>query len=163
MQTMYGKKRLVYPNNYDGLVVMLEEKKFILRQLEREIDASKSIFEYISTSRSSFPNTRLYQGIEGINTTLLEMAKDGEAVASIYDANALGGIMDEKLFHRSYQKRAGEKRETRLILPETFRDVWHLEWKEDYQVSLRTIPDAQLIHGGIEIWGKKIALHCYKE
>ena len=75
------------------------------------------------------------------------MAKDKEPVYIMYDANSLGDLVDEKLFHRSYAKRAEHKVKTKLILPETFRDFWHLERKEDYDVSIRTAPDNQIIHG----------------
>ena len=105
METYYGKKRLVYPNNTDGLRLLLEEKKFKLRQLEQELDNSKNVFDAIITARNSFSNTRLYHGIEGINTTLLEMANDGQAVFLLYDANALSNFVDKKLFHRSYTQR----------------------------------------------------------
>lgn len=163
IESYYGKKRLVYPNSVDSLYTLLEEKKFAIKQLEQNLDASKSIFEYITAGRNSFPNTRLYQGIEWINTTLIEMAKDKEQVYIMYDANSLWDLVDEKLFHWSYSKRAEYKIKTKLILPETFRDFWHLERKEDYDVSIRTAPDNQIIHGWIEIRGKKIALQCYKE
>jgi hypothetical protein len=69
---MYGKRRLVYPNNYDGLTLLIEEKKFKLRQLEQELESSKSMFDSITISRKNFSNTRLYHGIEGITTVLLE-------------------------------------------------------------------------------------------
>ena len=88
METYYGKRRLVYPNNADGLRLLLEEKKFALRQLEQELESSKSVFDAIITARNSFSNTRLYHGIEGINTTLLEIAHDGQDVYLLYDANA---------------------------------------------------------------------------
>ena len=85
--------------------LLLEEKKFKLRQLEQELDNSKNVFDAIITARNSFSNTRLYHGIEGINTTLLEMANDGQAVFLLYDANALSNFVDKKLFHRSYTQR----------------------------------------------------------
>ena len=163
LETYYGKKRLVYPHSIDGLYALLEEKKFALQQLENSLDASKNIFDYIKQSRESFPQTRMYQGIEGINTTLLEMAKDAEPISIIYDANALQLLVDEKIFHRSYTQRAEKKIQTRLILPTSFRDFWHLEWKDDYDVMIRTLPDRQIIQWGIEIWWAKIALHCYQE
>lgn len=131
--------------------MLLEQKKFELEQLERRRETSKSIFDYIQNSRDLIANTRLYHGIEGINTTLLEMAKDQEAICIIYDANSLGNIVDQKLFHRSYVQRAKHQVMTKLILPEHFRDVWHLERKDDYAVSLRILPEKQLIDGGIEI------------
>lgn len=162
VEIRYGKRRLVYPNNYDGLTLLIEEKKFSLRQLEQELEASKSMFDAITISRKNFSNTRLYHGIEGITTVLLEQANDKQAVSSIYDAHALGKVVDEKIFHYSYHKRAEQKIQTRLILPDDFRDVWHLEWKEDYQVSLRIVPKIQIVAGGIEIRGNKIALHCYE-
>lgn len=162
VQIMYGKKRLVYPNNYDGLVLLIEEKKFILRQLEQELESNKSFFDTIVMSRKQFTNTRLYHGIEGITNVLLEQAKDQQAVATIYDAHALGTLVDERIFHYSYHKRAQQKVTTRLILPDDFRDVWNLERKEDYQVSLRIVPKIQIVAGGIAIWGNKIALHCYE-
>jgi sugar-specific transcriptional regulator TrmB len=118
METYYGKRRLVYPNNADGLRLLLEEKKFALRQLEQELESSKSVFDAIITARNNFSNTRLYHGIEGINTTLLEMANDGQEVSLLYDANALANFVDEKLFHRSYMQRMKKKIRTKLILPD---------------------------------------------
>jgi hypothetical protein len=161
VEIMYGKRRLVYPNNYDGLTLLIEEKKFSLRQLEQELESSKSYFDAITLSRKNFSNTRLYHGIEGISTVLLEQANDKKAVSSIYDAHALGKLIEEKIFHRSYEKRSCDKIHTRLILPDDFRDVRHLEWKDDYLVSLRIVAKTVLVAGGIEIWGSKIALHCY--
>lgn len=158
----YGKKRLVYPNNYDGLTLLVEEKKFALRQLEQQLEASKSFFDAITISRKNFSNTRLYHGIEGITTVLLEQGNDKQEVKSIYDAHALGKLVDEKIFHRSYKKRSDHHIATKLILPDDFRDVRHLERKEDYTVSLRILPKIQIVAGGIEIRGNKIALHCYE-
>ena len=37
----------------------------------------------------------------------------------------------------------------------------HLERKEDYDVTIRTTNHPNLLNGGIEIRGHKIALHCY--
>lgn len=163
LESYYGKKRLVYPHSIDGLYALLEQKKFELKQLEDKLNASKSIFDYVKTSRTSFPTTRLYQGIEGINTTLLEMSKDKEPISIIYDANALTVLVDEKIFHMSYHKRAEQGIPTRLILPETFRDFRHLEWKEDYDVTIKTLWDSAIIQWAIEIWWSKVALHCYQE
>jgi hypothetical protein len=70
--------------------------------------------------------------------------------------------VDEKIFHRSYKKRADLHVTTKLILPDDFRDVRHLERKDDYQVSLRILPKVQIVAGGIEIRGNKIAMHCYE-
>lgn len=151
METYYGKRRLVYPNNADGLRLLLEEKKFVLRQLEQELESSKSVFDAIITARNSFSNTRLYHGIEGINTTLLEIANDGQDVFLLYDAHALSNFIDEKLFHRSYTQRMKKKVSTKLIVPDNFHDVRHLEWKDDYDVTIRTTSHPNLINGGIEI------------
>lgn len=161
METYYGKRRLVYPNNADGLRLLLEEKKFALRQLEQELESSKSVFDAIITARNSFSNTRLYHGIEGINTTLLEIAHDGQDVYLLYDANALAHFIDEKIFHRSYTQRAKKNVRTKLIVPDNFRDVRHLERKDDYDVSIRTTSHPNLINGGIEIRWHKVALQCY--
>jgi hypothetical protein len=76
METYYGKKRLIYSNNADGLRLMIEEKKFALRQIEQELESTKSVFDAIITSRNNNTNTRLYHGIEGLNTTLVEIAND---------------------------------------------------------------------------------------
>jgi hypothetical protein len=145
LETYMGKRRLVYPHSIDSLYSLLESKKFALKQLENQLDAAKDLFQYIKQSRDSFPMTRLYQGIEGINTTLIEMTKDKQPIVAIYDANALGALVDEKIFYWSYTKRAEMKIPTRLILPEDFRDFWHIERKEDYDVSIRTLPNHKLI------------------
>lgn len=163
LESYYGKKRFVYPHSADWLYALLEQKKFELKQLEERLHSSKSLFDYIAASRTTFPTTRLYQWIERINTTLLEMTKDREPISIIYDANALNALVDEKIFHMSYRKRAEQQIATRLILPENFRDFWHLEWKEDYDVSIRTSPDTKIIQWAIEIWWAKVALHCYQE
>lgn len=163
LETHYGKRRLVYPAMADGLQKLLDSKQFQLKQLQSQLDASKSLFDYISTSRASMTNTRLYQGVEGINTALIEIASDKKPVAIIYDANSMGAIVDEKLFHRSYSQRSKAHIQTKLILPHSFRDYRHLERKDDYDVSIKTLEDNQIIHGGIEIWGYKVALHCYRE
>ncbi|HNG97529.1 MAG TPA: hypothetical protein PLW93_04635 [Candidatus Absconditabacterales bacterium] len=163
LETHYGKKRLVYANTIDGLEQVLEKKRDNLKQLEQKLHNSKHLFNHLLSSRENFPQTRLYQGIEGINTTLLEVTKDRKPVSIIYDANALGMLVDEKLFHRSYSQRSKQKTSTRLILPDTFKDYWHVERKEDYNVSIKTLKHSQIIHGGIEIRGYKVALHCYRE
>lgn len=163
LETHYGKRRLVYPAMADGLQQLIDEKAFQIKQLQSQLDASKSVFDYISTSRASLTNTRLYAWIEGINTALLEIAKDRKAVYIIYDANSLGSIIDEKLFHWSYSERSKYKTKTRLILPSGFRDYRNIERKEDYDVNIKTLPDNQIIHGGIEIRWYKVALHCYRE
>jgi hypothetical protein len=123
----------------------LEERKFALRQLEQQLEASRDVFSYLKQASNTFPMTRLYQGIEGINTTILEMAQDKQPISIIYDANALHAIVDEKLFHRSYQQRAKHNISTRLILPDQFTDFRHLEWKEDYDVRIKTLLPNQLI------------------
>lgn len=163
LETHYGKRRLVYPTMADGLQKIIEKKQFQLTQLQSQLDASKSVFDYIATSRASMTNTRLYQGIEWINTTLIEIANDKKPVAIIYDANAMGLLVDEKLFHWSYSQRSKFHTHTKLILQNSFRDYRHVERKEDYDVSIKTLPDNQIIHGGIEIWWYKVALHCYRE
>lgn len=63
----------------------------------------------------------------------------------------------------SYHKRAEQSIPTRLILPETFRDFRHLERKEDYDVTIKTLPNNAIIQWAIEIWWAKVALHCYQE
>jgi hypothetical protein len=47
-------------------------------------------------------------------------------------------------------------------VPDNFRDVWHLERKDDYDISIKTSSHPKLIHGGIEIWWAKVALQSYK-
>lgn len=163
LETYYGKRRLVYPAMADGLQKLIDIRQYELKQLQTQLDASKSVFDYIATTRASMTNTRLYQGIEGINNTLVEIANDKKPVCIIYDANAMGGLVDEKLFHWSYGQRSKAKIQTKLILPSSFRDYRHLERKDDYDVSIKTLPDNQIIHGGIEIRGYKVALHCYRE
>jgi hypothetical protein len=112
------------------------------------------------TARNSFSNTRLYHGIEGINTTLLEMANDGQDVSLLYDANALASFIDEKIFHRSYTQRIKKNKRQQL----TYR-TWLIfmmcdivEWKDDYDVTIRTTSHPNLINGGIEIRWHKVAL-----
>lgn len=151
METYYGKRRLVYPNNADGLRLLIEEKKFTLRQLEQELESSKSVFDAIITARNSFSNTRLYHGIEGLNTALIEIANDGQDVYLLYDTNTLAPFIDEKIYHWSYTQRAKKNITTKLIMPDNFRDVRHLERKEDYDVNIRTTNNPHLINGGIEI------------
>jgi hypothetical protein len=123
----------------------LEERKFALRQLEQQLEAARDVFSYLKQASNAFPMTRLYQGIEGINTTIIEMAQDKQPISIIYDANTLHSMLDEKLFHRSYQQRAKYNTTTRLILPDQFRDYRHLEWKEDYDVRIKTLTPNQLI------------------
>lgn len=161
METYYGKRRLVYPNNADGLRLLLEEKKFALRQLEQELESSKSVFDAIITARNSFSNTRLYHGIEGLNTALIEITNDGQDVYLLYDTNALAPFIDEKIYHRSYTQRSKKKLKTKLIVPDSFRDVRHLERKDDYDISIKTSHNPHLINGGIEIRWHKVALQSY--
>lgn len=130
---------------------MLEEQKWKLRHLEQQLESAKDIFHYLRNKRDTDPMTRVYRGIEGMNTTLMEMAKDKKDIAVLYDAQSLQDIMDEQLYHRSYQQRALHHSSTRLILPETFRDFRHMEWKDDYDVLIRVLPPQQIIQGGIEI------------
>lgn len=164
LETHYGKKRLVYANTIDGLEQVLEKKKHNLNQLEQGLNNSKHLFNYLLSSRENFPQTRLYQGIEGINTTLLEIAKDKTTTALVmYDSNAFGTLVDEKIFHRSHSTRSKNKTITKLIMPSDFRDYRNLEWKEDYHVSIKIIPEQLISNGGISIRGNKTALHCYKE
>ncbi len=160
-ETYYGKRRLVYPNNADGLKLLLEEKKFALRQLEQELDSSKSIFDAIITARNSFSNTRLYHGIEGLNTTLIEIANDSQDVYLLYDTNALAPFIDEKIYHWSYTQRSKKQIKTKIIVPDNFRDVRHLERKDDYDISIKTSHNPHLINGGIEIRGNKVSLQSY--
>lgn len=82
----------------------------------------------------------------------MEIAKDKKPVSLIYDANALGSFVDQKLFNRSYSQRSKYNINTRLILPQSFKDYRHLERKDDYDVSIKTLENNQIIHGGIEIW-----------
>lgn len=163
LETYSGKKRLVYPNSIDGLTLMLEEKKRKIKHLEQQLESAKDIFNYLRNKRDTDPMTRLYRGIEWVNVTLMEMAKDKKDVAVLYDAQSLQNIMDEQLYHRSYQQRTLHHSKTRLILPETFRDFWHVEWKDDYDVMIRILPPQQIIQWGIEIRWSKVALHCYRE
>jgi hypothetical protein len=143
---------------------VLEKKKHNLNQLEQGLNNSKHLFNYLLSSRENFPQTRLYQGIEGINTTLLEIAKDKTTTALVmYDSNAFGTLVDEKIFHRSHSTRSKNKTITKLIMPSDFRDYRNLEWKEDYHVSIKIIPEQLISNGGISIRGNKTALHCYKE
>lgn len=161
METWQGKRRLVYSHSIDGLVALVEERKFALRQIEQQLEASRDLFSYIKQSSGSHDMTRLYHGIEWVNTTILEMAQDGHPINIIYDAQALHSMVDEKLFHRSYQQRAKKWVPTRLILPDQFRDYRHLERKEDYDVRIKTLQPTQLIQWGIEVRWSKIALHSY--
>jgi len=163
LQTYYGKKSLYYPNNYNWLRLLLEEKKFALRQLEQELESTKSVFDAITTSRSNPTNTRLYQWVEWLTTTLVEIARDKQPVHVMYDADSLTKLIDEKLFHRSYYQRSKDKIPTRIIVPEWFRDYWHLERKEDYIISIKTISKKIMLAWGIEIWWSKVALHCYSK
>lgn len=121
LETFNRKKRLVYPNSVDGLMLMLEEKKRKVRQLEQQLEANKDIFQYLRSKNDVLSMTRSYRGIEGLNVTLMEMAKDKKDIAVLYDAQSLQTVMDEKLYHRSYQQRMLNQARTRLILPESFR------------------------------------------
>lgn len=163
LETYSSKKRLVYPNSSDGLTLMLEEQKRKLRHLEQQLESAKDIFHYLRNKRDSDPMTRLYRGIEGMNVTLMEMAKDGYDIAVLYDAQSLQDVIDESLYHRSYQQRQKQGIHTRLLLPDSFRDYRHVEWKEDYNITIKVLPSQQIIQWGIEIWGSKVALHSYKE
>lgn len=163
METWQGKRRLIYPHSIDWLIALLEERKFALRQLEQQLEAAKDIFSYLKQASNTFPMTRLYQGIEWINTTIIEMANDRQPISIIYDATALHSIVDEKLFHRSYQQRAKYHSTTRLILPDQFTDFRHLKRKEDYDVRIKTLLPDQLIQWGIEIRWSKVALHSYNQ
>jgi sugar-specific transcriptional regulator TrmB len=163
VEIIHGKKRLVYPSNYDGLQLLIEEKKFALRQLEQSLESSKTFFDAMQNQRYLFANTRMYQGIEGISTVLMEQAQDKKPIASIYDTHAMGNLIDAKVFHRSYQERAKQWVATKLIVPSNFRDVRHLERKEDYPVSVRTLDSAYFFATSVEIWWNKIAFHSYDQ
>lgn len=145
VETYNRKRRLVYPNYSDGLAVMIEEQKRKTRQLEQQLESVKDIFHYLRNQRDTDPMTRSYRGIEGLNVTLMEMARDHKPIAVLYDAQSLQAVMDEKLYHWSYQQRALQHIHTRLILPEHFRDFWHVDWKDDYEVSIRVLPEQQII------------------
>jgi hypothetical protein len=100
------------------------------------------LFGQIERLTQNFPKVRMYQGIEGINTALIEMARDGHDVLVMSDAHSMNQIIDTKTLHRSYQKRAQTGVSTQMIFPQGFTDFWHIERDESYDVTIRTLPAA---------------------
>jgi len=43
---------------------MVEERKFALRQIEQQLEASKDLFSFLKQSSGDHEMTRLYHGIE---------------------------------------------------------------------------------------------------
>ncbi len=96
-----------------------------------------------------------------MNTTLIEIANDSQDVYLLYDTNALAPFIDEKIYHWSYTQRSKKQIKTKIIVPDNFRDVRHLERKDDYDISIKTSHNPHLINGGIEIRGNKVSLQSY--
>ncbi len=162
VEIIYGKKRLVYPNSYDGLLLLIEEKRFELRQLEQTLESSKSFFDALNNQRHNFSKTRVFYGIEWVSTVLIEQAQDKKQVYSLFDTHAMGKIIDAKKFYRSYQQRALHNITTHLIVPTDFRDVRHLERHDDHPVLVKTIAKDDFCGSSIEIRWSKVALHSFE-
>lgn len=161
--TRRGKKRLVYPAPIDALQTLIEEKKFAIEQLESQLESSKSIFQQIKALSENFPNVRMLQWSEWLNTVLLEMARDKSDVLIMNDAHSFNKLIDEKTLHRSYQKRSEENIKTKMVFPHWFKDYRHIERDDQYDIHIKTLPSEQLIDWWIDIRWNKVALHCYKE
>lgn len=163
LDTRRWKKRLVYPATVDALHAILEKRKFEIEQIESQLKASEHIFEHIKSLSENFPDVRMLQWLEGINTTLVEMARDKEDVYIMNDAHSFNTLIDEKTLHRSYQKRAELWIKTNMVYPSGFKDFRHIERDDNYDIHIKTLPAEQLIDWWIDIRGNKVALHCYKE
>ncbi len=76
LETYSWKKRLVYPSDADGLLLLLEEQKWKVKQIEQQLESAQDIFNYMRAKRDTAPMTRLYRGIEGLNSITDPIRKD---------------------------------------------------------------------------------------
>lgn len=159
----HGKKRLIQAASTEALQWLIEAKKFEIEQIESQLQSVTPLFGQIERLAQNFPKVRMFQGMEGINTVLLEMARDGHDVMTMSDAHSMNQLIDTKTLHRSYQKRAQAGVTTQMIFPEGFTDFWHIERDESYDVTIRTLARDYMTQGGVELRWDKIALHSYKE
>ena len=158
-----GKKRLVHPHDISQLETLLEHKKFELEQLESQLSSTLPLLQHIKQLSENFPNVRLLQGTEWLNTTLLEIAHDKQDVFSLYDAHSFNELIDERTYQRSFSKRQEHNCRTHMVLPDWFTDFWHIKREDNYNIHIKTVPTEKLSLGWIDIRGHKVALHNYKE
>ena len=161
--TRRAKKRLVSPAPPEAIEALIAQKQVSLDQLSSHYTSTLPLFSQISSLTWNFPRVRLLQWTEWVTTTLLEQARDWVDVFALYDAHSLEQIVWEKTLHRSYQQRHKHTVKTRMVLPDGFTDRRYVERWDDVDIHIKTLPAKQIVDGGIEIWGNKVAMHCRKE
>lgn len=117
LDTRRGKKRLIYPASKEALEKILEDKKFELEQIESQLQSVTPLFDQIERLTQNFPNVRMFQGNEGLNTAILEMARDEKDVYILSDSHSYNELIDPKTLQRSYKTKAENKVKTHMILP----------------------------------------------
>lgn len=162
LETKSGRKRLVYPNQVDAIERLLDQKTLELQQLKKDAKNASSLLQAIQTQSENFPKTRFYKGQEWIQKMLSEIKKDAEDIAIMSDGQHFYELIDNDFLEKTLDLRNKKKLHVQLLFPTWFEYFSYTQGTYQQQLEIKSLPQQDILKGGMTIWWKKVALHCYE-
>jgi len=161
LETYSWKKRLVYPNQIDALPQLIATKKTELERMETQAIKAASLLRSIQLQWEHFPKTRFYKWKEWIAIVTNEIKQDKVDVALMSDGQHFYDLIDTDFLEKSLDIRKKYKIHMRLIFPSWFEYFSYTQWTYQQELDIKSLPNQDLLKGGMTIWWNKVALHCY--
>lgn len=162
LETKSGRKRLVYPNQVDALERLLDQKSLELKQLQKDAKKASSLLQSLQTQSENFPKTRFYKWQEGIQKMLSEIKKDQQDIVIMSDGQHFYELIDNDFLEKTLELRNKKKLNVKLLFPTWFEYFTYTQWTYQQQLEIKSLPQQELLKGGMTIRWKKVALHCYE-
>jgi len=162
LETKSGRKRLVYPNQVDAIEHLLDQKSLELQQLQKDAKKASSLLRAIQTQSENFPKTRYYKWQEGIQKMLSEIKKDKQDVHIMSDGQHFYELIDNDFLEKTLELRNKKKLNVQLLFPTWFEYFSYTQGTYQQQLQIKSLPQEDLLKGGLTLRWTKVALHCYE-
>lgn len=162
LETRSWHKRLVYPNQVDALENLVAEEKFKVQKLEKAAKKASSLLRDMQLMSESFPKTKFYKGQEGIQRMINEIKKDKNDVSIMSDGQHFYSLIDNDFLDQTVELRIKKGIKVRLLFPSGFEYFTYTQWTYQQELEIKSLPDADNLHGGMTLRWDKVALHCYE-
>lgn len=162
LETYAKHRRLVYPNSIDSLLQFVDRKKQEVLKLEHDAQQATSLLRSLQQQSQTLPNTRVYKGSEGIQTIIKEILSDKVSIMILSDGQHFYDLIDNNLLETSLKLRRNKKLRVQLIFPTGFDYFIYTQGTYQQELEIKSLPNEEILHGGITIRGDKMAFHCYE-
>lgn len=162
LESFVKNRRLVYPAPAESISWLLATKRQEITQLEKSWAKAIWLLQSLQSIAENLPNIRSYKWPEGIKILKSELIYDKENIYIMSDGQHFYDLVDNEFLESSVQLRKQNNIKVRLLFPSGFDYFTFTQWMVQQELDIKFWLQDPQTHGGIVIWGNKLAFCCYE-